>query len=101
MDFWELTKDVMKSKKMTQSVLAEKMGVSLKTVQGWFTRKPEPDRKVIIKLAEYLEVSPSYLLTGDVDNEFISAFSNLPETFKPIILNFIKELGDNFKKIGS
>lgn len=54
-------------KKVSRNAMAEKLGLSLSALQNWETNQTEPVASMIITLAEELEVSPSYLLTGEPD----------------------------------
>ncbi|HHF4530417.1 TPA: XRE family transcriptional regulator [Haemophilus influenzae] len=47
--------------------MAEKLGLSLSALQNWETNQTEPVASMIITLAEELEVSPNYLLTGETN----------------------------------
>ena len=53
-----------KEKSMTQAELAEKLGVSDKTVSKWETGKSMPDYSLIRLLCDELEVSVSELMDG-------------------------------------
>lgn len=52
-------------KKVSRNAMAEKLGLSLSALQNWETNQTEPVASMIITLAEELEVSPNYLLTGE------------------------------------
>ncbi|WP_279716762.1 XRE family transcriptional regulator [Chelonobacter oris] len=54
-------------KKVSRNAMAEKLGLSLSALQNWETNQTEPVASMIITLAEELEVSPNYLLTGETD----------------------------------
>ena len=54
-----------KGKGITQSVLAEKMGVSDRAVSKWETGKNMPDSGSMLELCEILGVSVNELLTGE------------------------------------
>ena len=51
-------------KGMTQSVLAEKMGITPQAISKWERGLPFPDLSRLEELAKMLEVSVDYLLTG-------------------------------------
>ncbi|HDR1038295.1 TPA: LexA family transcriptional regulator [Pasteurella multocida] len=54
-------------RKVSRNAMAEKLGLSLSALQNWETNQTEPVASMIITLAEELEVSPNYLLTGETD----------------------------------
>ena len=54
-----------KEKNLTQEQLAEKIGVSNKTVSKWETGKCMPDYSVVKSLCEELEISVAELMDGE------------------------------------
>ncbi len=54
-----------KEQNMTQSILAEKVGVSDRAVSKWETGKSLPDSGIMLELCEYLEISVNELLSGE------------------------------------
>ncbi len=50
---------------MTQKVLARRMGVALKTVEGWENDMREPRANKLQMMSGLLDVSMSWLLTGE------------------------------------
>ena len=67
-------KDLREKNKMTQLMLAEKLGVSDKTVSKWETGKGYPDITLLEPLAEAFRVSVTELISGNtVHNENVSA----------------------------
>ena len=82
--------------RITQQQLAEKIGVSSKTVSKWETAKGLPDISLIEPLSLALQVSVAELLSGDtVINRNIS--SNMLRTkfyVCPICNNIIKSTGE-------
>lgn len=62
-------KTLRKNKKMTQPDLADKIGVSYTTVSQYETGSRKPSFKALNRIAEALDVSPSYLLQEDVTGD--------------------------------
>ena len=60
----EYIKASRQEKDMTQSTLAEKLGVTAQAVSKWERGQSFPDLSRLDDLAEILEVSVAYLLTG-------------------------------------
>ncbi len=54
-----------KSVGLTQSVLAEKLGVSDRAVSKWETGKSMPDSALMLKLSSILEITVNELLSGE------------------------------------
>lgn len=55
-----------KQKNLTQEQLAEKLGISNKTVSKWETGKCMPDYSVVKSLCEELEVTVAELMDGEI-----------------------------------
>lgn len=51
-----MLKDIIKSKGLKQSYLAQRMGVSVVTMSNWVKEKSSPNKKNLEKLSELLEV---------------------------------------------
>ena len=59
----------LKEKNLTQEQLAEKLGVSNKTVSKWETGKCMPDYSVVKSLCKELEISVAELMDGEAAEE--------------------------------
>lgn len=58
-----------KGKNLTQEQLAEKLGVSNKTISKWETGKCMPDYSVVKSLCEELEITVAELMDGETTEE--------------------------------
>ena len=58
-----------KQKNLTQEQLAEKLGVSNKTISKWETGKYMPDYSIVKSLCEELEVTVAELMDGEISDE--------------------------------
>lgn len=58
-----------KGKNLTQEQLAEKLGVSNKTISKWETGKCMPDYSVVKSLCEELEITVAELMDGETAEE--------------------------------
>ena len=58
-----------KEKNLTQEQLAEKLGVSNKTISKWETGKCMPDYTVVKSLCEELGITVAELMDGEVSEE--------------------------------
>ncbi|MEK4565221.1 helix-turn-helix transcriptional regulator [Alkalihalobacillus sp. FSL R5-0424] len=100
-------KTLRKNKKMTQPDLADKIGVSYTTVSQYETGSRKPSFKALNRIAEALDVSPSYLLQEDVTgdsakNEIIQMAARnmqaLDEDSLETISSLIKSLSEKNQK---
>ena len=62
-------KELRNEKNLTQEQLAEKLGVSRRTVSRWETGSNMPDLDLLIEMAGYYEVDLRELLDGERKNE--------------------------------
>ena len=66
-----------KEKNLTQEQLAEKLGVSNKTVSKWETGKCMPDYSVVKILCEELEITVAELMDGeDAEERSVRAYDD-------------------------
>ena len=89
-------KQLREKNKMTQLQLAEKLGVSDKTVSKWETAKGYPDITLLEPIAEAFRISVTELISGNtIHNENISA-NMLRSKFYvcPICGNVIHSMGE-------
>lgn len=64
----ERLKNLRREKGLTQKALADKIGIHVLTVQQYELGKRSPQADIIIKLAEALDVSTDFLLTGKTND---------------------------------
>lgn len=64
-------KELREAKKITQRLLAEKLGVTQQAVAKWENSQSEPDTQSIVKLASLLDTTPNYLMGVYVERERI------------------------------
>lgn len=60
--FPNILKQLRKSRKVNQATLAEALGMSQASITSWENGKRMPDIEMIVKLADYFNVSTDYLL---------------------------------------
>lgn len=89
-------KRLREEKKLTQSELADKIGVSSKAVSKWETAKGLPDITLIEPLGKALGVSVMELMSGDtVINKNVSAnIMRMKFYVCPVCGNVIRAMGD-------
>ena len=89
-------RELREKNRMTQAQLAEKLGVSDKTVSKWETAKGYPDITLLEPIAEVFKISVTELITGNtVHNANVSA-NMLRSKFYvcPVCGNAIHSLGE-------
>ena len=89
-------KQLRESRSMTQAVLAEKIGVSSKTISKWETAKGLPDISLLQPLAQALGISVIELMNGEqIRNKNISANMLRGKFYVcPLCGNAIHAMGD-------
>ena len=66
-------KDLRKEKGITQEQLAEKLGVSGRTISRWETGYNMPDISLLVEIAEYFDVSIPEIIKGERKSEDMEA----------------------------
>jgi transcriptional regulator with XRE-family HTH domain len=64
MSFWIRLKSEIKAKNTTQEWISGKIDVPLSTFRKWMTRKTYPNLKEGVEIANLLDTSAEYLITG-------------------------------------
>lgn len=62
MGFGNNIKEAMQAKGLTQTKLAEMLGVRQNTISQWITETNEPNVETILRLCRLLDVTPNELL---------------------------------------
>ena len=90
-------KQLRESRNMTQAELAEKIGVSNKTVSKWETAKGLPDISLLQPLAQALGISVIELMNGEhIINKNVSANMLRNKLYVcPVCGNVIQSIGDS------
>jgi len=65
-----------KEKNLTQEQLAEKIGVSNKTISKWETGKCMPDYCIVEILCQELNITLAELMNGEEDEKSIHTYDN-------------------------
>ncbi len=81
-----------KKKQLTQEELAEKLGVSNKTISRWENGNNLPDLSLLSLLSEELDVNINDLLTGEVVDD-----EDYQEVLERNIINVVKSVDDKNK----
>ena len=89
-------RELRESRKLTQAELAEKIGVSSKTISKWETAKGLPDVSLLQPLAQALGISVIELMNGEhITNKNVSASMMRCKFYVcPICGNVVHSIGD-------
>lgn len=90
---------LLKEKKLTQKGLSEYVGIKQSTISDWKGKGTSPSSEYIQKICEYLNISPTYLITGktdmknlsDEDINLLEKYNLLNERNKGKVENYIEE----------
>lgn len=63
-EFWNRVNSLIKSQKTKQQAVSESCGISYQTFRGWVTRHSFPDAQQVFRIAQALNTTVEYLLTG-------------------------------------
>ena len=100
-------KDLRAVKSISQSTLADVLGVTQQAVAKWETEKAEPDSKTLKKIANYFGVSIDYLLDNEPQTtptlsadefELLAEFKKLPIECQRDLFDYIDYLKYKFQK---
>ncbi|MCR4941023.1 MAG: helix-turn-helix domain-containing protein [Treponemataceae bacterium] len=69
LQFWKRVKDKLDYHDLTQKELAEKIHESYNTLQSWINRNRLPNAEQAVKIADALETSVEFLVTGTIKNK--------------------------------
>lgn len=73
-------REARENKELDQNKLASKLGVATRTLQRWEKGEQVPDAMSIVKIAEWTEANPHWLLTGQGE---IYVQTEVPQREKP------------------
>lgn len=65
MQFWDRIKTILTEKKLTESELSKRAGITQASVNGWKTKGAIPRADIAQKVASYLGTTVEYLVTGN------------------------------------
>lgn len=87
--FWKNVSLLLKNKKISQEKMCEDLGMSIYTLRSSISKQVLPRVDVAKTIADYLDTSVDFLLTGKESNEYKERLENL----KTKIGNIIQEEG--------
>ena len=89
----QIIKDLRQEAGMTQRQLADKLGVSVRSLRAYENQMDMVPSRVLMKLADVFQVSLDYLL-GQEDDPIFSNFSRLPSAWQKVFCDLIKMLAE-------
>ena len=84
--FLERLKDELSYHGLTQKELAEKTGISVNTIRGWFSKDLVPDVFNAVKVAKALNTTVEYLVTGENINTAEKELTELKAKLADLIM---------------
>lgn len=94
MDFGSKLKKLRKDKHISQSYLAEEIGVSTNAISQYETNKRFPDQSCLVKLCVFFDVSSDYLLG-------LSKIQNPSSSLKKLSKSFYAYSDEQIKAINN
>ena len=78
-EFWKRTNKLIKDKNSKQENVAQECGIPYQTLRSWVTRQTFPDALQTYKIAQALNTTVEYLVTGEdsTHGEKIAEIKNL------------------------
>ena len=87
--FWKNVNSILKKKNISQELLCEDLNISIWTLRGAISKKILPRVDMAKKIADYLDTSVDFLLTGEEKNKYKQRLEDL----KKAMSNLIEEEG--------
>lgn len=98
--FFERLTEALEDKHLTRADLSRLLNIPTSTLQNWKNGKTMPAADTALKIAQYLDVSLEYLITGKEketekkikksDLDFLDSFKKLPEPDREEIKAILK-----------
>ena len=96
--FIDRVESILKAKKLTQKELADKLKLRRPTLSDWKKNGAIPAGDICLKIAQYLDVSVEWLITGketgytNEERKFLSLFGRLEPSQQKTILAVIEQM---------
>ncbi len=90
--------NLLKQKEKNRVVLAESIGIKPQNISAWSVRGTIPAGDICLKIAQYLDVSVEWLITGketgytNEERKFLSLFGRLEPSQQKTILAVIEQM---------
>ena len=83
--FWKNVNQIMKNKKISQEKMCTDLGMSIYTLRSSISKQVLPRVDVAKTIADYLDTSIDFLLTGQENNIYKERLENLKSSIETII----------------
>lgn len=94
----ERLKILREKRNLKQNEVANKLGISSVNLSRYEKDNRMPSREMIYKLADYYEVSPSYLLFGS-EEDYLSFLKDVTKEEAQLLEDYLREIrGENGSK---
>ncbi len=84
--FGNRLKELREKKNMYQKELAAELGVTMQTISGWEINRTTPDYEMLIKIANFFQVSIDYLLGNEKKLKVIEDNLKEKEVLKKLLV---------------
>lgn len=82
--FWSNVKQLLAAKKILQKDFAEDIGYNVATLKNQMTRNISPDVDTAVKIAQYLNTSVEFLVTGQEVDGYKTKYDTLVQAIKQL-----------------
>ena len=83
--FFSRIEDMLKEKKKTQKDMVSYIGISAQSFTNWKSMNSIPSADVAVKIADYLETSVEYLITGKESDEYKNKYDDIKSAMRKVI----------------
>ena len=84
--FWDNVKELLDIKNLTQKELSAVTGINLGTLKNQICRNVIPDAESAVKIAQALNTTVEYLVTGQDDNKAAKELTELKSKLADLIM---------------
>ena len=84
-EFWKRTNKLIKDKNSKQENVAQECGIPYQTLRSWVTRQTFPDALQTYKIAQALNTTVEYLVTGEDTSPYKQELDKLKAAIIPVL----------------
>ena len=83
--FWKNVTRILRDRKISQESLCDEIGISIWTLRSSISKKILPRVDVAKRIADYLDITVDFLLTGVEGDEYRRRLENLKRAMRDLI----------------
>ena len=83
--FWKNVTRILRDRKISQESLCDEIGISIWTLRSSISKKILPRVDVAKRIADYLDTTVDFLLTGEEGDEYRRRLENLKRAMRDLI----------------